>query len=113
MSSIVSSIDSSGKRLRYSALFVIPGVIAAIVYSLYGPVVIMEQHGVRGRLRRSRTFSRGALGTVLIITLIQFALPILIGKAAVSTDIKAGGESLRDASDQFEALDIPRSKWQA
>jgi hypothetical protein len=26
---------------------------------------------------------------------------------------KAGGESLREASDQFEALDIPRSKWQA
>jgi hypothetical protein len=25
---------------------------------------------------------------------------------------KAGGESLRDASEQFEALDIPRSKWQ-
>jgi hypothetical protein len=26
---------------------------------------------------------------------------------------QAGGESLKDASDQFEALDIPRSKWQA
>jgi hypothetical protein len=26
---------------------------------------------------------------------------------------QAGGESLRDASDQFDALDIPRSKWQA
>ena len=26
---------------------------------------------------------------------------------------RAGGESLRDASDQFEALDIPQSKWQA
>lgn len=25
---------------------------------------------------------------------------------------KAGGESLRDASEQFEALDIPHSKWQ-
>ncbi|HKY44006.1 MAG TPA: hypothetical protein VJM50_13055 [Pyrinomonadaceae bacterium] len=25
---------------------------------------------------------------------------------------RAGGESLRDASDQFEALDIPRSNWQ-
>ncbi|HZJ42903.1 MAG TPA: hypothetical protein VFD63_03980 [Pyrinomonadaceae bacterium] len=25
---------------------------------------------------------------------------------------RAGGESLKDASDQFEALDIPRSKWQ-
>jgi hypothetical protein len=26
---------------------------------------------------------------------------------------QAGGESLRDTSDQFDALDIPRSKWQA
>ena len=25
---------------------------------------------------------------------------------------RAGGESLRDASDQFEALDKPRSNWQ-
>jgi serine/threonine protein kinase len=145
-----------------SLLFVIPGLIAALVYGLYGPVVIMEQHGVRGTLRRSRILSRRALGTVLVITLIQFTLPILIGKAAVSTDItlqlnndyspkqfgfnfsmsggsifaqllnvfvtplttimasllylktrKAGGESLRDASDQFETLDMPRSKWQA
>ena len=145
-----------------SLLLVIPGLIAAIVYGLYGPVVIMEQQGVRGTLRRSRILSRRALLTVLVITVIQFALPIVIGKAAVSTDItfqlkddwspkqfgfsfsmsggsifaqllnvlvtplttimasllylktrKAGGESLRDASDQFEALDIPRSKWQA
>jgi len=145
-----------------SVLFVIPGIIAAIVYGLYAPVVIMEQHGVRGTLRRSRTLSRRALGTVLVITLVQFALPVLVWRAAVSTDFtlqlnpdyspkqfgfnfsmsggsamyqllnvfvtpvtaimasllylktrKAGGESLRDASDQFEALDIPRSKWQA
>lgn len=26
---------------------------------------------------------------------------------------RAGGESLRDATVQFDALDIPRSKWQA
>jgi len=145
-----------------SVLLVIPGLIAAIVYGLYGPVVIMEEHGVRGTLRRSRTLSRRALGTVLVIALVQFALPIVIGKAAVTTDLtlqlnndwspkqfgfsfsmsggsifaqllnvlvtplttimasllylktrKAGGESLRDASDQFEALDIPQSKWQA
>src|SRR5689334_7876707 len=35
-----------------SVLFVIPGLIAALVYGLYAPVVIMEQHGVRGTLRR-------------------------------------------------------------
>lgn len=145
-----------------SILFVIPGVIAAVVYGLYAPVAIMEQHGVRGTLRRSRTLSRRAIGTVLVITLVQFALPVLVWKAAVTTDFtlqfhddyspkqigfdfsmsgasalyqllnvfvtpvtaimasllylktrKAGGESLRDASEQFEALDIPRSKWQA
>src|ERR1051325_2494472 len=121
----------------------------------------MEQHGVRGMMRRSRALSRRALGTVLVITLVQFALPVLVWKAAVHTDFtlqfhddwspkqfgfgfsmsgpsalwqlfdvvvtaitaivaallylktrKAGGESLRDASEQFEALDIPRSKWQ-
>jgi hypothetical protein len=145
-----------------SLLLVIPGLIAALIYGLYGPVVIMEQQGVRGTLRRSRILSRRALGTVLVITLVQFALPILIGRAAVHTNItlklnddfspkefgfnfsmsgnsvffqllnvfvtpltaimasllylktrKAGGESLRDASDQFETLDLPRSKWQA
>jgi len=145
-----------------SALFVIPGVIAAVVYGLYAPVAIMEQHGVFGTLRRSQRLSRRALGTVLVITIVQFALPILVWRAAITTDFtlelnddyspkqfgfnfsmsgvsglyqllnvtvtpltaimasllylktrKAGGESLRDASDQFEALDIPRSKWQA
>jgi lysylphosphatidylglycerol synthetase-like protein (DUF2156 family) len=144
-----------------SVLFVIPGVIAALVFGLYAPVAIMEQHGVRGTLHRSRILSRRALGTVLVITLVQFALPVLVWKAAVYTDFtlqfhddwspkqvgfnfsmsgpsalyqllnvfvtpltaimasllylktrKAGGESLQDASEQFEALDIPRSKWQ-
>ena len=145
-----------------SILFIIPGVIAATVYALYAPVVIMEQHGVLGTLRRSRTLSRRAFWTALVITLVQFALPVLVWRAAVTTEFtfqlnddfspkqigfnfsmsgwsslyqllnvfvtpltaimasllylktrKAGGESLRDTSDQFEALDIPRSKWQA
>lgn len=145
-----------------SVLFIIPGVIAATVYALYAPVVIMEQHGVRGTLRRSRTLSGRAFWTALVITVVQFALPVLVWRAAVTTDFtlrlnddfspkefgfnfsmsgwsglyqllnvfvtpltaimasllylktrKAGGESLRDTSDQFEALDIPRSKWQA
>ena len=144
-----------------SILFIIPGLLAAVIYALYAPVVIMEQHGVRGTLRRSRTLSRRTFGTALVITVVQFALPVLIWRAAVTTDFtlqlnddfspkqfgfnfsmsgasalyqllnvfvtpltaimaallylktrKAGGESLRDASNQFEELDIPRSKWQ-
>ena len=144
-----------------SILFVIPGLLAAVIYALYAPVVIMEEHGVRGTLRRSRTLSRRAFFTALVITIVQFALPVLVWRAAVHTNFtlqlnddftpkqigfdfsmsgtsalyqllnvfvtpltaimaallylktrKAGGESLRDASDQFEALDIARSKWQ-
>lgn len=62
--------------LLSSILFVIPGLIVAVVFGLYAPVAIMEQHGVRGTLRRSRILSRRALGTVLVITLVQFALPV-------------------------------------
>lgn len=145
-----------------SILFVIPGLLAAVLYALYAPVVIMEPHGVRGTLRRSMILSRRAFATALIITIVQFTLPVLVWRAAVTTDFtlqlddnfspkqfgfnfsmsglsglyqllnvfvtpltaimasllylktrKAGGESLQDASDQFEALDLPRSKWQA
>ena len=144
-----------------SLLFIIPGLLASVLYALYAPVVIMEPHGVRGTLRRSRTLSRRAFGTALAITIVQFALPVLVWRAAVKANFtiqlnddfspkqigfdfsmsarsalyqllnvfvtpltaimaallylktrKAGGESLRDASEQFEALDIPRSKWQ-
>ena len=59
-----------------SVLFIIPGVIAATIYALYAVVVIMEHHGVLGTLRRSRTLSRRAFGTALVIMLVQFALPI-------------------------------------
>lgn len=37
-----------------SILFVIPGLIVAVVFGLYAPVAIMEQQGVRGTLLRSR-----------------------------------------------------------
>jgi hypothetical protein len=40
-------------------------------------------------------------------------LTAIMGSLLYLKTRKAGGESLRDASDQFEALDIPRSKWQA
>jgi hypothetical protein len=145
-----------------TALFVIPGLIAAIAYCLYAPVAIMEPSGVRATLRRSLTLSRRALPTVLVITLVEFALPILVWRASVTTSFalkladdfspkefgfnvsmsgmsalyqlinvlvtpltaimisllylktrSAGGESLKETSEQFEALDIPRSRWQA
>lgn len=68
-------------------LFVVPGLIAALIYALYAPVAILEHAGVRTTLRRSRTLSRRALFSVVVITLIEFALPILVWRAAVITDL--------------------------
>ena len=159
---VVTSLLVTTLILLGSILLIVPGVVLAFLFVLSAPVVMMEQHGVWGTLRRSRTLSRRAFGTALVITLVQFVLPILVWKAAVTTELtlelhddwnpkhfgfnfsmsawsslwqflnvfitpltaimtsllylktrKAGGESLRDASDQFEALDIPRSRWQA
>ena len=122
----------------------------------------MEELGVLGTLRRTWILVRRSWGTVLVITMLQFALPILVWVASVDSDFtfrvdehfnlkefsfnfsysgtsslyqllnvgitpltaimtallylktrRAGGESLRDAIDQFDALEIPRSKWQS
>jgi len=145
-----------------SLLFVVPGLIAAMAYALYAPVAIMERSGVRATLRRSRMLSRRAILPVLVITIIQFLLPVLVWRAAVTTKIdlqlgddwspkqfgfnfalsgvsmfyqllnifvtpltaimiallylktrKAGGESFSEQSERFEALEMPRSQWQA
>jgi hypothetical protein len=144
-----------------TVLLVVPGLIAAIAYALYAPVAVMEPLGVWATLRRARTLCGRAWTTVLIITLVQFTLPLLVWRAAVSTAVTlkladdysprefsfnfsmsgrsalyqlfnvfvtpltaimisllylktrhAGGESLADTSEQVEALEIPRSRWQ-
>jgi serine/threonine protein kinase len=145
-----------------AALFVIPGVIIAIYHVLYAPVAVMENNGVFATLRRARKLMKRSWVTVLVITLLQFALPVLVWKASVDSTIvlklaedytpkefsfgfslsgrsslyqllnifvtpltaimtsllylktrQAGGESLRDAAERFDALDIPKSSWQA
>jgi len=70
-----------------SLLFVVPGLIVAMAYALYAPVAIMERSGVRATLRRSRMLSRRAILPVLVITIIQFLLPVLVWRAAVTTKI--------------------------
>ena len=144
------------------ALLVVPGVVSLLSHALYAPVVVMESGSVRATLSRARVLARRSRTTLLAITLLQFALPVLVwvasfdlsfrvelgdglsirgfgfnfgasGKsalyqllnvfvtplAAVMTALlylkarQAGGESLMDAVDRFDALEIPRSRWQA
>jgi serine/threonine protein kinase len=145
-----------------AALFVIPGMIIAIFFALYAPVAVMENIGVFAVLKRALKLMKRSWVTVFVITLLQFALPVLVWKASIDSTIvlklaedyspkefsfgfsisglsslyqllnifvtpltaimtsllylktrQAGGESLRDAAEQVEALDIPKSNWQA
>ena len=69
----------------WSVLLIVPGMIAAIAYVLYAPVVIMEDISARAALRRARQLARRAWSTVLIITILQFALPVLVWFIAVDS----------------------------
>jgi hypothetical protein len=148
--------------LAGTLLLVVPGILSAISHALYAPVAVMEHAGVRATLKRARGLARRFWSTVVIITLLQFSLPILVWIASVDSSFElklgddwmptsfgfgfnigagsslyqllnllvapltgimtaqlymktrqAGGEVLRDAVEQFEALEIPRSRWQA
>ncbi|HEY6804336.1 MAG TPA: serine/threonine-protein kinase [Pyrinomonadaceae bacterium] len=159
---LITSVIVMLMILTGSVLFILPGLVVAILFALYAPVAIMENHGVMETLRRSKSLSRRAVLTVLITTLLQFVLPALVWRASVISHFelqlgpdwapkqfgfnfamsgtsmayqllnvfvtplsaimvsllylktrKAGGESLEDASEKFEAIDLPRSKWQA
>jgi serine/threonine protein kinase len=143
-------------------LLVVPGILALLVHTLYAPVAIMEGGSVRAVLRRARALARRSWPTVLVITTIQLALPVLVWTASIRLSVtlkldegfwpkeygyglsssgssalyqllnvlvlplasimsallylktrQAGGESLADAAVRFDALDAPRSRWQA
>jgi serine/threonine protein kinase len=67
----------------WSLLLIVPGVIAAVAYVLYAPVVIMEDCGAREALRRARRLARRAWSTVVIITALHFTLPLAVWFSAV------------------------------
>ena len=159
---VLSSIVVTAMIFFGMLLFIIPGAVAAVCYALYAPVVAMEGTGVRATLKRARRLMKRSWSAVLVITILQFALPILVWFASVHSSFTfkladdyspkefsfnfsmsglsslyqllnifitpltaimiallyltprhAGGESLKDAAEQFDALEIPRSRWQA
>ena len=70
-----------------SLLLVVPGLLFALAHALYAPVMVMEDHSVRTALRRARDLARRARTTVLIITVLQFALPILVWIASFDANV--------------------------
>jgi hypothetical protein len=70
-----------------SLLLVVPGLLFACAHALYAPAIVMEDRPVRAALRRARDLARRAPTTVLIITALQFTLPILVWIASVDLNV--------------------------
>lgn len=155
----LSSIAVTALILFGTILFIIPGIIAAAAYVLYAPVVVTENLNVRASLKRAYNLMKRNWSTVLIITILQFTLPILVWYASMNISFafkladdwspkemsfhfsmsgtssiyqllnifvtpltaimtallylktrRAGGESLTEAVNQIDELEIPGSK---
>jgi hypothetical protein len=123
---------------------------------------VIEKSGVRATLKRARQLLKRSWSTALVITLLQFTLPVAVWLVSANPSFtlrlaedwspkefgfhfsfstqsllyqllnifitpltatmtamlylktrQAGGENVKDAIEQFDAQEMPRSKWQA
>ena len=59
-------------------LFVIPGIVIAIRYALYAPVVLLEGLESKAARQRARALASRSWRTVIIVSVLQFLIPAVI-----------------------------------
>ena len=59
-------------------LLVIPGIVMQIRYSLYAPVVLIEGLEKKAAMRRARELASRSWRTIIIVTLLQYVIPIIV-----------------------------------
>ena len=59
-------------------LLLIPGFIMQIRYSLYAPVVLIEGLEKKAAMRRSRELAARSWRTIVIVSIIQFLIPMIV-----------------------------------
>ncbi|HKZ81022.1 MAG TPA: protein kinase [Pyrinomonadaceae bacterium] len=68
-------------------LLVVPGIIASIRYALYAPVVLIEGLEKKAAMRRARELASRSWRTVIIVSMLQFLIPmavsLLIGRLSI------------------------------
>ena len=77
-------------------LCIIPGIVMSIRYAMYAPVVLVEGLEKKAAMRRARELAARSWRTVIIVSLIQFVIPLvvsaLIGRISINLH-KGGGQS--------------------
>jgi serine/threonine protein kinase len=75
-------------------LFVIPGIVIAIRYALYAPVVLLEGLETKAARQRARALGSRSWRTIIIVLVLQFLIPLIIsallGRLAVVNNTESG-----------------------
>lgn len=88
-------------------LLVVPGLVMQIRYALYAPVVLVEGLEKKAALRRARELASRSWRTVIIVSVLQFAIPVVISSLAGTATVriqKGTGSPLVKVSQQFSGL---------
>jgi serine/threonine protein kinase len=90
-----------------TVLLVIPGIVVQIRYSLYAPVVLIEGLEKKAAMRRARELASRAWRTIIIVSIIQFLIPMivssLVGRIRIGVNVEERALSTK-IYQQFLAL---------
>ena len=86
-------------------LLIVPGIIAAIRYSLYAPVVLIEGLEKKAAMRRARELASRSWRTIIIVSVLQIMIPMtvsfLVGRLRVGI---SGPRSITLASQIYQQV---------
>ena len=83
-------------------LLIIPGLVMTIRYALYAPVVLIEGLEKKAAMRRARELASRSWRTIIIVSLLQFVIPVavsmLVGR--ISIRFTSEGKPLKTSLEQ-------------
>ena len=88
-------------------MLLIPGFVMQIRYALYAPVVLVEGLEKKAALRRARELAARSWRTVIIVSILQFVIPMVIGSLASALTVRLQretGSQVVKVSQQFSNL---------
>ncbi len=90
-------------------LFVIPGLVMTVRYSLWGPVVLMEGLEKKAAMTRARALASRSWRTIILAMLFQFLVPAIVGGivgALIGATSKGKGVHVRAFSPLSQLVNI-------
>ena len=73
-----TSLRVTGRIILGYLCFIIPGFVISVRYALYAPVVLMEGLEKKAARKRARELGSRSWRTVIIVSILQFLIPITI-----------------------------------